>query len=301
MMRRKLFSIGDTVVYLHLATLLFAAYMVLLGHGRVLCISMVSILLHEGSHAAVAAFFGSPPEEIEITPLGALMRLEDEAALPFCKRMLMLAAGPGSTFGLCWAAICLTRWGMLSVEAGRMLFCCNVLLLLMNLLPALPLDGGRMLALVLGIWLRQETVRRVMRISGTAIGLGCIGLNCLLSMQHGGWNLSLTMAGCFMMYASAVGTTTQALAELRMFMDRKIRLEKRGALACSWMAVVDAFPLSRAVKQLSAGRYTMLLILQQGSMRPLGSCGEDALISAYLDEPGGCCKLLLQEDICEEH
>lgn len=299
MMRRQLFSIGDTAVYLHLATLLFGSYMVLIGHGGVLCVSMVSILLHEASHAAVAALFGAPPEEIEITPLGALMRLEDEAALPVGKRLLVLAAGPGMSFGLCWAAMALTRWGVLSVEAGRLMFCCNVLLLLVNLLPALPLDGGRILALVLGLRMRQETVRRVMRISGTVIGLCCIMGNFLLSLRQGGWNLSLTMAGCFIMYASTVGTTTQALAELRMFMDGKIRLEKRGASACSWLAVVDVLPLRKAVKRLSPGRYTMLMILQQGSMKPLGNVGEDALIAAYLDEPGGCCKLLLREGVCE--
>lgn len=299
MMRRKLFSIGDTAVYLHLATLLFGAYMVLIGHGGVLGVSMVSIMLHEASHAAVATLFGAPPEEMEITPLGALMRLEDEAALPVGRRLLVLAAGPAASLGLCWAAMALTRWGVLPVETGRLMFCCNVLLLCGNLLPVLPLDGGRMLALLFGLRLRQETVRRVMRISGTVIGLCCIAGNFLLSLRQGGWNLSLTMAGCFIMYASAVATTTQALAELRMFMDRKIRLEKRGVSACSWLAVVDTLPLRRAVKRLSPGRYTMLMVLQQGSLKPLGSCGEDDLMAAYLDEPGGCCRLMLREDVCE--
>lgn len=298
MMRRRLLTLGDTSVYLHLATLLYAAYMILLGHGGVLAVSMASILLHEAAHGAVAAIFGKPPQEIEITPLGALMRLEDEAELPLGKRLLMLLAGPAASFFLCWAAILLTRWGWLAQEGGRLLFSCNVLLLLMNLLPALPLDGGRMLALVLGLKLRRETVRRVMCASGTVIGLMCIVLNFLLSLRHGGWNLSFAMAGCFIMYAAAVGTTTPALAELRMFVDRKIRMEKRGALRCSWVAVTDALPLRKAIAFLSPGAYTMFTILQQGSMKPMGSRGEDALIAAYLNEPGQCCRILLQEGIC---
>ena len=301
MMRRKLFSIGDTAVYLHLATLLYACYMVLIGCGEVLCISMISILMHEASHALTATFFGAPPEDIEITPMGALMRLEDETVLPLGKRLIMLAAGPGASFGLCWMSILLTRWGVLSVEMGRVLFCCNVLLLIGNLLPALPLDGGRMMALVLGLRFSQETVRSAMRISGTVIGLCCIAGNLFLSLWRGGWNLSLSIAGCFIMYASTVCTTTQALAELRMFMDRKIRLEKQGALGGSWLAVVESLSLRKAVKRLHPGRYTMLMILQQGSMKLLGTVGEDALIAAYLDEPGGYCKRLLQEVICERH
>lgn len=301
MMRRKLFSLGGTAVYLHLATLLFAAYMVLLGHGGVLGISMLSILLHETAHAAVAAAFGKPPEEIEITPLGAVMRLEHEAELPLCRRFLMLAAGPVMSFLLCWAAILLTSWNRISVHTGRLMFCCNVMLLLLNLLPALPLDGGRMLALLLGIWLRQETVCRVMRVTGTLVGMSCIGLNLILSLRWGGWNLSLSMAGCFIMYAAAVGTTTQAMAELKMLMERKIRLERKGALACCWLTVVDTLPLRQAIKRLHASRYTMLNIVELGSMKRLDTCGEDALIATYLNESCGSCRLLLREEVCEKH
>ena len=45
--RRRLFSIGCTEISLHLATVLFVLYAVLLGHGVWLMAGMVSILLHE--------------------------------------------------------------------------------------------------------------------------------------------------------------------------------------------------------------------------------------------------------------
>lgn len=291
--RRRLFTIGETDIYLHLGTLLFAAYMVLTGHGGLLAVSFGSILLHEIAHGAVCWGFGKPPNEIEITPLGCLMRLEEESALSPGKRLMVLCAGPLASLALCWAALAATKLGWISGEAGRRLFCCNLLLVLGNLLPALPLDGGRILALVLSLRFRGETVQRVMRISGTVLGLACIGLNLMLSITHGGWNLSCAMAGCFLMYAAAVGTTSFALAELRRLIDRKTRLEARQTCPCKWLTVTPQTPLQKAVSLLPSAAYAMLAVVQPADMSLMAQVGEGTLIAAYLEQPGEKCRVLL--------
>lgn len=295
MMRRRLFTIGKTAVYLHLATLLSAVYMVAVGAGSTMVIGTLSILMHEAAHATVGALFGSPPTEIELTPLGALMRLEDEESLPPVKRLLMLAAGPSMSLLLCWLSIVLTRFGLMNKDAGRGAFFCNMAILAVNLLPALPLDGGRVLSLLLSTVCRNGTVRSVMRILGAVIGLICLAGNVALTLLYGGWNFSLAIAGCFLMYAGAVSTTTAAMAEMRMFMDRKIRLEKRGHLPCRWITVTDRLPLRQAIACLHTGCHTMYQMVEAGTMRPLTQFSEDRLISAYLTTPGGDCSILSKQ------
>lgn len=291
-MRRRLCSFGQTDVYIHLATILYGVYMVLLGHGVVMTVSMVSILVHEASHAVVAGCFGKPAKEIEITPLGAAMRLEDEESLLPVQRLMMLLAGPGASLLLCWVAILLTRMNIFPRDVGRMMFSCNLLLLGGNLLPALPMDGGRVLSLLLSLRFRKETVRQVMRALGTALGFGLICANLFISLRHGGWNLSLAMAGCFLMYAAASCTTSAALAELRSFMDRKIRLECKGALRCHWVAIHPAMPLRKAVQRLSPGAYTMFACVDAATQCCTEQVSEGAVIAAYLDDPSGDCSAL---------
>ena len=287
--RRRLFSFGGTEISLHLATVLFVLYAVLLGHGAWLMAGMVSVLLHECAHSAMAALLGYPPASIELTPLGALMRLEDEAALPPVKRLMILLTGPAATLLLCWSALVLTRCGMLDRNAGQLIFMANASILLVNLLPALPLDGGRVLALLLSWCLSGDTVRRVMRWLGTLLGAGCIVLNIALCWTEGGGNLSLTCAGCFLMYAASAGTATAALSELRSFMERKLRLEKRGRLRCRVVAVMEPLPLRAAVSVLAPTQYTLFLVIQPGTMRCLGYATEEQVISRYLNSPGETC------------
>lgn len=295
MMRRRILNVGGTEVWLHLATLLFAAYMIALGRIRLLAVGFVSILLHEGAHAAVSAAFGNPPRDIEVTPLGALMRLEEEDALPPLKRFAVLLAGPAVTLGLAFGAIWLTRAGTLSMDLGRLVFSSNLAILFINLLPALPLDAGRMLALVLGALCRPETVKRTLRTLGSILGCLCITLNVAVSWFSGGWNLSMAACGCFLIYAASVGTATTAMAELRRFMARKVRVERRGGTRGELLVAMAGWPLRRAVTRLHPSRYTLICVLREGSMRNLGVWTESELIAAYMNAPGEKCGTLAKK------
>ncbi|MCH5287321.1 MAG: hypothetical protein J1E43_07860 [Christensenellaceae bacterium] len=284
-MRWRLFRLGGTTVWLHPAALVLAAYMTAVGFGNLLVVGFISILLHEGAHALMSACFGKAPEDVEITPLGALMRLEDDEALSLSKRLLVLMAGPVMTLLLCYLALFLTQAGWLPWGAGRQFFLCNAAILFVNLLPALPLDGGRLLAMGLSCLLRRETVQTVMRAIGTALGLICVVLNLWLSWSSGGWNLSLAAAGCFLMYSAARSTTTHAMAELRDFMDRKSRLESCGSMPCRWVTLSGDAQLRQAVRCLHPRRHTMFCVVRDGTADHRGFLSEQAVIAAYLDDP----------------
>lgn len=264
-------------------------YALAAGLWPMLLTAFVSVLLHECAHAVTAALCGEAPLEMELTPLGAVLRLEDEERLPPLRRLLMLAAGPVMTLLLCFLALWLTQGRVLPLETGRRLFMANLSILLLNLLPALPLDGGRMLALGLSCFLRGETVRRIIRISGTVLGIAAIGGSAWMAWRWGSWNLSLAAAGCFLLYSGAQATTTQALAELRMLMDRKILLERRGFLRCRSVAILAGESLRRAVRLLAPRAMTDFQLVEPGTMRRVGTLTENQLIAAYLDHPEMTC------------
>ena len=296
-MRRRILSVGPTDIYLHMGTLLFAAYALLTGSWPMLLTATVSILLHECAHAAAAAIAGQPPRELELTPLGAVMRLEDEARLPLLRRLAMLAAGPLMTLLLCGIALRLTAAGHLSVPTGRMIFAANLALLLLNLLPALPLDGGRILSLVLSSFLPSAVVQRVIRTLGMVMGCAAIAGSIWLSWRFGGWNWSLAACGCFLCYSAWAATTTFAMAQLRQLMDRKIELERRGWFSCRERAILATQPLHRAVRLLTPRALTTFWIIEPGTMKPLATLDEPELIAVWLEHPEmNCIEAARRED-----
>ena len=174
-----------------------------------------------------------------------------------------------------------------------MLFSANAGILMMNLLPCLPLDGGRMLALLLSIFLPAGKVRTVMRWMGIIIGAGCMALSAYATWQTGAGQFTIAACGCVMMYAAHSSTITGAMAELSQWMARKIRMERKGVTIVRTLAVMEDVSLRQALLHMPQRAWTEVLILQRGTMHVLGRCGEEQLIAAYMDAPGESCSVLL--------
>lgn len=278
--------IGMTEIRLHPALLLYAGYAFLTGHGTFMAIATLSILLHEAAHALASAAMGEIPDYIELTPLGAMMRLDDKKRLPPQRLVVVLLAGPAMTLAICAVSLHLTMARQIPFTVGQLLFMSNLSILIINLIPALPLDGGRLLALLLGLWFRPRVISKIMQTVGSVIGLGLIGLNVYTSWKLGGWNLSLSFIGCCIIYCSSVGTTTRAAAELRSFMERKIWFERKQCLPMTCRAALHTQPLRRLVRDLPQRRMVMFVCLEAGSMNYLGSITEAEVIQQYLDAPG---------------
>jgi Zn-dependent protease/predicted transcriptional regulator len=180
----------------------------------------VSILAHEFGHALVARRYGVEVEEIDLWLLGGVSRMRGEAHDPLDELRYALA-GPAVTlviaacFGV--AALLLpssTPAALRALVEYQALV--NGLILVFNLLPAFPLDGGRVLRSLL--WRRNgeigtstETAASV----GRAFGYVMIGLGALELISGAPQGLWLALIGFFVvMAAGAQATSAQVHAAL---------------------------------------------------------------------------------------
>lgn len=281
----RIFSWRDVEFRLNPAVILFLVYAAITRHLLYALLTLLSILLHECAHALMALLLGQRSIMIELTPMGAVMRLREADNLPRFRQALMIIAGPALTFVLCCLSIHLVQAGIIAFEFSRVLFASNLSLLMINLIPAYPLDGGRLLALFMGTLLPQRAVQRVMRYVGIAVGMLLIGLNLYCCWKIAGWNLSLAMAGCCLIYSAHAETTTWALAELLGVVDRKVRLEKCSKLPGSLCVVMDTTRLDKLVRALPERTMQVFLCLEAGTLKTIGWLTESEAIQAYLQTP----------------
>lgn len=117
-----------------------------------------SIVVHELSHSLVGRAFGFSVQTITLFLLGAMAHLEDEATEPK-KEFWVAIAGPLASVAisflcsLVWIGLGWLAWQPETVGAvlnwiGRI----NLALGIFNLIPAFPLDGGRVLRAILWWW-----------------------------------------------------------------------------------------------------------------------------------------------------
>jgi Zn-dependent protease len=165
------------------------------------------VLLHELGHALVARRRGVRVEEIDLWLLGGVARMSGQPGRAV-DELAFAAAGPAVTLVL--ALLC---GGVAAVLPGSApdalralldyLFFVNVAILALNLLPAFPLDGGR-IALAL-IWARDRDLRQATIAAarlGRAIGWGLIALGVIVAMGGVPFGLWTAVIGFFVIFAA---------------------------------------------------------------------------------------------------
>jgi Zn-dependent protease/CBS domain-containing protein len=165
--------------FLLLLVLIFFAGNSFIGIGGVSGVVFVilvfgSVVAHELSHSMVARYFGIEVVDITLLPIGGVARMPMPASSPK-EEILISIAGPIASLALAFSLWFLARafgssvtLGDFSVYNGMLaqLAAVNIVLALFNLVPAFPMDGGRILRGVLALYLRPFTATRI------AVGVG---------------------------------------------------------------------------------------------------------------------------------
>ena len=164
------------------------------------------ILLHELGHAAMARRFGVRTREIVLYPIGGVARLE---SIPGGWAELLIAiAGPAVNVVL--ALGCAAVLVALHVEQGlrqttpfentglvQQLLWTNAYIVAFNMIPAFPMDGGRVLRAILALGLGQYRATRIAALVGQAIA----GVFVVFGLFQG--NFFLAFIGLFVFLGAA--------------------------------------------------------------------------------------------------
>jgi Zn-dependent protease/CBS domain-containing protein len=180
-----------------------------------------SVVVHELAHSLVARRFGIGMRGITLFIFGGVAEMGGEPPSPKAE-FLVAVAGPVMSFAIGLAGLGLSALGRLGAWPATpmavlgYLAWANLVLALFNMVPAFPLDGGRILRSILWRWkgsLRWATL--VCSRIGTGFGFLLIAGGLLLVIQ-GNWSgLYLFLLGLFV--RNAAQTSYQQLLLRRAF------------------------------------------------------------------------------------
>jgi len=185
----------------------------------------VFVVLHELGHAVAAQRYGIPVHDILLLPIGGLARLSRMPEKP-SQELVVSLAGPAVNLVLILAllpfvgvglAMQVAQGGNLSLPAtmtpgllnlATFLLMTNVTLLLFNMIPAFPLDGGRVLRALLSMRLSSATATRLAASIGKVFAL-IFGMVALLS-----GNVSLAMIAFFVFFGAGAEGQEATMREM---------------------------------------------------------------------------------------
>jgi Zn-dependent protease len=264
------------------------------------------VVLHEYGHALTARRFGIGTKHITLLPIGGVAMLEGMPEDPR-QEILVALAGPAvnvviALFLFLVITVAQAPGSLLSFEIGESgilptLLATNIMLAVFNLLPAFPMDGGRVLRAVLALRMDRVRATRHAASVGRALALvfGFIGLT--------GNPLLILIAVFVWIGAGAEAETTAVESQLR---HRPAGL----AMITDFHVLSPGDPLARAVELTLSGTQKDFPVVEQGTvagvlthgailrgLRDAGMQGRvgDAMGSARTAEVGTPLDLLLRE------
>ncbi len=150
-----------------------------------------SVLFHELAHALAARQFGVGTRRITLFIFGGVAELDDEPPTPTAELVIALA-GPAAS--LVAALGCLLLGPLVvaltsSIPASMAILWVarmNLMLAVFNLVPAFPLDGGRVLRAIIWWWRKDLlSATRISSVIGQAFAFALIGLGILRILSSG--------------------------------------------------------------------------------------------------------------------
>lgn len=244
-------------IRIHLLLVVMMGIFAISGQLTEAMVSLASVVFHEWCHAVVAMKLKWRVKEIELLPFGGVAKMEKLCAGRIDEMLVVMAGPVGSAMvgGICYM---IDENGITS-----MLTEVNLMLALCNLIPAYPLDGGRILHSVLHCVMKpKEAIRRTVRISQlvAAVLLFYTGY----SLVHGGELLvSLLMLAGMTWRMAKAEYLHSALLPFAIMATKRRMLLANGYLKMQWYAVAGEKEVREVIELFRSDIYTMVAVLDR--------------------------------------
>ncbi|CAI6082373.1 M50 family metallopeptidase [Cohnella sp. JJ-181] len=261
-------KIGGIVFRFHPLFVLLMLLSVLTGRFQEMIALFFIVLLHELAHLWTALRFGWRVREVKLLPFGGVVETEEAGSAPVREEALVAAAGPFYNALLALAAWGLGQTGLVDQVWADDFARASGLIAAFNLLPALPLDGGRLLQ----CWLSMHFPYHRTLLWSARISLlfsALVTLGALSPPLYGGLvHLNLLAIGLFLFASNWTYMRNLPFVFLRFLVRRAERSTDRidaGTLAQP-IVVSRHRQLSEVVRLLMKERYHLVYLMDHGKI-----------------------------------
>lgn len=218
------------------------------------------VIGHELAHLLTAKAYGFKVVGLELFPFGGAAYCDDLFEGRKLEESMMALAGPVFNVALLFAAQAL-RWnGIWTGELADDFVRFNFWLAAFNLIPVLPLDGGRVVRAILAEGFGFVRTTKFLAWAGKWLGvlLALYGIILWGSGKLAEGPLTFIILGGFFWLVGSKEISSAHITFLRQLTRKKEELVSKGLMRSKWLTVHRDTPLVRIVEEFTPDRYAMI-------------------------------------------
>lgn len=270
--------VGNTELECSPFIMLPVLYALLAGQPGTLLLNLLALLLHELCHSVAAHAMGYRVKRIELQPFGFVARIEKRIASRW-DELAIASAGPlfSLVTSVACGALCSSQnlqlpGSALIAQFGRI----NALLGTVNLLPALPLDGGRMAESILRSFLPPRSASIILLLLGAGAGGIIIASSIVLTIDSELRTMMLIM-GVFLLLAVLKESKKGREARVDGILRRLEAIRGGDGIPVRFIALHESVEGQEALSLVDSRGIVYILVLND-AMEEIGRLSEASLI-----------------------
>lgn len=252
---------------IHWLFLLFLIYIGYSGQLFEALLFFIIVIIHELGHVFVARSFGWKVTEIEFLPFGGVAKVDWNFKGWPREEKLVAIAGPMNNFIMIGIAMLFFQLGIIERDVTLFFVKANLLIAGFNLLPALPLDGGRIYRASLCIehgWV--EGTKIAYRFSyGIGASLVAVGVVMLIL---GYLNVTFLILGAFLLLATFTDQRQSSYQQMYLLLHKNYtqNKESKATQAIKHVSAIHDEPISKILRVFSPGVTTIVWVLDNNKV-----------------------------------
>lgn len=227
--------------------------LILIGFKGKMFVCFIIVFLHEFAHYVTARFLGFSGFDAEILPIGAVLKVKDlEEATPK-EDFIISISGP--LLNLILAVI-------FYFLGNELLFITNLSIGIFNFIPAIPLDGSRMLRDIFSKKIFFKKANLLTLYVSFVMGYTLMFINLILFFK-GMFNLNLTIISIFIVFCSYKEKGRIVYIIMGDIIKKRYKIINRGYIENKSISVYFKRTLLYALGLVQKGRYNIFTILNE--------------------------------------
>ncbi|AOY76858.1 site-2 protease family protein [Clostridium formicaceticum] len=273
----KLFGIYIKINYMLLPIFIFSIYY---KYFFQLIVMTFIIIVHELAHALTSIYYGIMVEEIELFPFGGVAKVDNYFEIDPFKEMIIAIVGPTSNFIMLLVALILQSYIALQIDLVYFFIFANLTIGLFNMLPILPLDGGRILRAYISskIGFKKATKIAIRCSKILAILLFLAGFHFGLKAQE---NLFLCGIAFFLYIQTNKEKEMMGYTSVYQIVTKKKQLLEKGIMDVKYLTALESIDLRKAAQEFSTWKYHFVTVINTKG-KVLGNLSESEILDAMI-------------------
>ncbi len=275
-------------LYIHISSVLLFGLAFVLGFWQSLIAAYTLAALHELAHILAARRLGVGVSGVELLPFGVSMRLLEDGIKSPADEIKISIAGPAAS--LLTAYLC---YGVYRLPNRDFVILSALSMAVFNLLPVMPLDGGRIFRAALvkryGCIRAASCSRAVSKLFAVLVVLCGVWL-----LYRTGFNFSLILIGGFLIASITEERKNTDLVIIKDILYSRKKLVSSGVMGSKLLVASEDSLASKVLKELSYESYALIgvvdsndkitsLLSETEFVAGLSVCGTDSKVKKIVE------------------